>query len=126
MLFAVFVSILFRASVLIAAATTWITNPLTFIPVNFIIYKVGSLVSGENNINVSNIKEFNFDFDNIGNMWHSFYSWLFSLGKAYLIELPIVSIVSALLGYILVRIFWRVVVTVQYYRRRKSINKKYR
>lgn len=123
MLIAGLLSLAFRVNVLIAVVATWITNPVTFVPVNYIIYKVGSLIIGNGNSDISHIKEFNFHFKSFSEFWHNIYSWILSLGKAYLVGLPIVSVTVAILGYVLVRVVWRIIITVQYYQKKRATNK---
>jgi uncharacterized protein len=123
MLLAALIAITARVNVLVAIATTWISNPITFLPINYIIYKVGGWISGENKNNFASIKEFRFSINNLSGMYHEFFSWFVSLGKPYLIGLPIVSIGAALLGYVIIRLLWRIVITVHYYHRKRKIIK---
>ena len=45
---------LIKGNLLLAVAATWVSNPVTYLPLYWLNYKVGSLVLG----NGSNIKEF--------------------------------------------------------------------
>lgn len=103
--------VLLRGNILIAIALTWISNPLTFFPINYVIYKVGQFVTGDT-------AEFIVieDFHSQGGDWATFLmqyiEWFKSLGKSILIGLPIVSLAAALIGYLLVNIFWKIITTI--------------
>lgn len=120
MLWAALLAFLCRANLPIAILMTWINNPFTFIPINFLIYQVGAWILGEKNTvsSVPSLPEWH--WESIGVFAHEFFTWFSSLGKAYLIGLPIVSISSALLGYFLVQIFWRIVIYRQHRQRTKK------
>jgi uncharacterized protein len=124
MLLAALIAIAARVNVLVAIIATWISNPITFLPINYIIYKIGSMVIGDNKTNFNHIKEFQFDLSNISGMCREFFSWFLSLGKPYLIGLPIVSIGASLLGYVIIRLLWRSIITIHYYRRKRKIGVK--
>ncbi len=124
MLLAVLLALTFRVNVLIAVATTWLSNPLTFFPLVILITKIGNTILGNGNTSFSNIQEFNIDWQNISSFGHSFYAWCLSLGKAFLIGLPVLSITSAILGYIIIRLIWKITVTIHYFRRKNRTKSK--
>lgn len=101
MLLAILVALLFRANIPVAAAVTWITNPFTFVPITLLIIKVGSWFTGikpVETIKMAGAQE------------------LFAtLGKNFLIGLPVVSVVAAIVGYLLVRVLWRFTVITRRY-----------
>ena len=111
MLSAAAFSVLLGGNILIAIALTWVSNPLTFLPINYFIYKVGQFVTGD-------IAEFHVieGFHSQGGDWINvlmqYIEWFKSLGKSILIGLPIVSIGAALTGYLLVNIFWKIITTI--------------
>lgn len=82
-----------RANVIIAAAATLVTNPLTFPPIYFAAYKTGQrLLSGPL-----------IEMDEAGLLR----SWLFGLAAPTALGLLIFGLVSAALGYQFVRLGWR-------------------
>ncbi len=117
MLLAVFISLVMRGNLAVAAAMTWITNPVTFVPINYLIYKIGGLLT-HSPVTVAATPEVSWRFDSMLTFWQSLQQFLLSLGKAFLIGLPIVATTAALLGYLLVRIGWRLAVVLQRRRRR--------
>ncbi|MDX2164503.1 MAG: DUF2062 domain-containing protein [Gammaproteobacteria bacterium] len=120
MLLAALLALWFRANLPISVIVTWITNPLTFLPFNFFIYKIGEWVLGKKNT-VSVIPSIPaWQWKNLGTSAHEFYIWFLSLGKTYLVGLPIMAFGSALLGYFAVQIIWRIFI---YWQWRQRINK---
>lgn len=79
MLLAAILSITFRSNLPIAILMTWVSNPFTFIPFNFLIYAAGSFVTGN---------EISYEIN------------LSVIGARYFIGLAIVSLVSGLIGFL--------------------------
>jgi uncharacterized protein (DUF2062 family) len=102
MLLAALLSVLLRGNLPIALAFTWISNPLTFLPFNYLIYKVGSLITGEKGDMIFDAGN-NIQFDNFRVFWATFRIWFSKLGKSFLIGVPIVSLAMALIGYVLTK-----------------------
>lgn len=103
---AICLAILFRGNLIIAVVITWISNPVTFVPIVYLIYKVGEWVTGEK-VEKLLVPEFTIKFDNIHIFWLSSLEWISHFSKVYLIGLPIVAIGAAILGYFTVIVFWR-------------------
>jgi uncharacterized protein (DUF2062 family) len=88
-------AIYFNANLPIAVALVWITNPLTWLPMYYVAYKVGTLVLGMDS----------FDFDQ--------FSELFSIEKALELGAPfllgcfILMNVGAVVGYFGTQLLWR-------------------
>lgn len=108
-LLATFLAILVCANLPVAILATWVSNPFTFVPLNFLIYQVGAWLLGVSPDLQSYPRSFS----------HETLSWFFSLGKVYSIGLSIVSIGSALLGYLLVQLGWRL--SISWRRRHKAV-----
>ena len=98
MLIAAGLSILFRGNLLIAVALTWVTNPLTAIPVIIFNYEVGALILNMEAIPI----DFGDDF-NMFNGWRHIKSIL----GPFLLGCLIVSVTVAFLGNLFVRGLWR-------------------
>lgn len=106
MISAVLLAILWRVNLPVAAFTTLYTNPFTIVPLYLFAYEIGKWVSGASNgAAVPNFP---------GVHWQDWYSavwgWLMVLGKPLLIGLPILATGLALLGYVGVRLGWRMMV----------------
>lgn len=117
MLWAALLALVLRANLPTAIAITWINNPFTFIPINFFIYKVGSLFTG-GHATPHHLPEWS--IKNLNEFWRDFFSWLSSLGKTYLIGLPIVSISASISGYFTVQWLWKFSVVMRYKQRAKK------
>lgn len=105
MLMAAVLSIFFRANVPIAMVMTWISNPFTFVPINYFIYLVGTWVLGKT-VETINIQEFNWKIDNLHTLGSSFTAWISQFGKAYFVGLPIVAIGIPIIGYFSILLLW--------------------
>ncbi len=115
MLGAALMSVLFRVNLPIAMATTLYTNPFTIVPLYVLAYKLGALVTGQSHaLAAAHFNEPDMDWSN----WFSvMLDWVVSLGKPFAIGLPLLAVVLAVLGYIVVRIGWRIHVLVQWRKR---------
>jgi uncharacterized protein (DUF2062 family) len=120
MLIATILAIICRVNVPIAIVATWITNPFTFIPINYAIYMVGNWVIGSNHQSISKINECHFVWGKYTEILHQTSVCIQTLGKAFLVGLPIVAAGAAVLGFILVRIVWRIAIMIYKYRRIKK------
>ena len=115
MLLSAILACFFRANVSLAILITWISNPLTFVPITFFICQVGAWVLGTNNTFPKTLSPVEWTHEGIQLLAHDLYLWFYALGKVYLVGLPIVAFGSALLGYLVVQLGWRMAI---YWRRR--------
>lgn len=109
MLLAAGLSILFRGNLLIAVALTWVTNPLTAIPVILFNYEIGALILQTKAVALQLGSDFNLLTD-----WKEIQKilWPFLLGCL------VVSLSAALLGNLIVRGLWRVYIIHHWKKRR--------
>ncbi|MFA5371432.1 MAG: DUF2062 domain-containing protein [Sideroxydans sp.] len=103
---AALLAIWLRVNLPFAVFTTLYTNPFTIVPLYLLAHRIGVWVSGvPNGIAVPVFPEVH---------WHDWFStvwvWLLALGKPLLVGLPILAVGLALLGYVTVRLGWRVIV----------------
>lgn len=109
-LIALIFSLYFHANVPLAVALTWITNPLTTIPVFYFCYCVGAKILGVELIG----------FRQIGHMLSDLSLWIFSSGanpfvtyqhvfslSAFCLGLLIVAVVTSIICGLAFRFFWR-------------------
>lgn len=97
MLLAAAVAILLRCNLPISVMLVWITNPFTMAPIFFFCYKVGTWILG------APIKQIQFAAS-----WEWFSSELGIIWQPLLLGCFVTGLVSAILGFALVRISWRV------------------
>ena len=109
-LMAILIAIPLRANVLAAVAGTFVTNPLTFIPLYMLAFSMGTLVTGESisalappNLSVP----WSAPWEIIPIMW----DWLVSLGPSLVVGLGILAALLANIGYFGTMAVWRLIVT---------------
>jgi uncharacterized protein (DUF2062 family) len=106
MISAALLAVLFRVNLPVAMFTTLYTNPFTIVPLYLLAYEIGSLVIGGTSGSVVPVFPELHWHDGITQVW----TWLMALGKPLLIGLPLLAVGLAVIGYVAVRIFWRVLV----------------
>jgi uncharacterized protein len=107
----------FRVNLPIAVIVTLYSNPFTIVPLYYLAFKLGQLVSMDSGATMPDLA---FGLEGKG-----FREWvpaalesLTSIGKPLLIGLPLLAVLLAAISYPLVRLGWRCYV-VQAWRRRK-------
>ena len=115
MLGAALLAVLFRVNLPIAMATTLYTNPFTIVPLYVLAYELGALVTGQGHALTA--VHFNEPDISWGNWFTVMLDWVVSLGKPFAIGLPLLAVILAVLGYVVVRIGWRIHVLVQWRKR---------
>ena len=112
MIGAALLAVLFRVNLPVAMLTTIYTNPFTIVPLYFVAYQLGAFVTGQG----SAVTDAHFVVPEMG--WDNWFTvmldWVFSLGKPFAIGLPLLAVVLSLLGYVSVRIGWRLWVMWQW------------
>ena len=105
MLGAALMAVLFRVNLPVAMLTTIYTNPFTIVPLYYVAYQLGAFVTGQGQVlTATQFTVPEMDWDNWFNVT---LNWILSLGKPFAIGLPLLAILLAVLGYIIVRLGWR-------------------
>lgn len=104
-LIAAFLAYIGRGYLPISLVMTWITNPLTFIPINYGIYRVGQWLTGDTTA-YHHISEFHWQGATLIEIGTHLYQWLASVGKPFLLGTLVVALTSAFIGYVLVHVVW--------------------
>jgi uncharacterized protein len=117
MIGSVLLAVLFRVNLPVAMVTTFYTNPFTIVPLYFVAYQLGALVTGQGfAVSAARFVVPEMDWDN----WFTvIVDWVFSLGKPFAVGLPLLAVSLALLGYVSVRIGWRLWVMWQWHQHGK-------
>lgn len=109
-------SIIFRVNLPVAALTTLYTNPLTIVPLYYVAYRLGALVTlsdAEHTVPAT--------FSTAGLGWTEWIpaliDWILALGKPLAVGLPLLGITLAILGYLLVDNAWKIYVRIAWQRR---------
>ena len=104
MIVAAAVAILFRVNLPLAVIFTWVTNPLTFAPIFIFAYKLGT--------RILDVPERQVEFEPVLHKLIHIWEPLF-LGSF------ILASISALIGYVAVRMLWRLTAVRKWEERRK-------
>ncbi|MBU1425065.1 MAG: DUF2062 domain-containing protein [Gammaproteobacteria bacterium] len=113
MISAALLAILFRANLPVAAFTTLYTNPFTIVPLYLLAYEIGIRLSGSAYGTV--VPAFPEVHWTTG--FTQIWMWLTALGKPLLIGLPILAMGLAIIGFVFIRLFWRLFVLWKWHRR---------
>jgi uncharacterized protein len=109
-LLAIIIAIPIRANVLAAAAGTFVTNPITFIPLYMLAFSMGTVVTGEKLVKLAP-PDLNISWTEPWMLVPAMFNWFVSLGPTLLWGLGLLSIVLVIVIYFGTRIVWRVVVS---------------
>lgn len=90
-----------RGNLPAAILATWVSNPITFLPINLLIYAIGAKVLHVKASLPKTLPDLS---------WGHLYPWFSSLSKAYLVGLPILSLSVACLAYVVIYFFWGYIV----------------
>ncbi len=120
MILAATTAILFRANIMIAIIMTWITNPITFLPFNYLIFSVGHYVTQNDEV-FHSIPTISFNALYSSTIINVYGEWLKQAGISFLVGIPIVATLSAIFGYILVEILWRAHVYLNIMKRKRKM-----
>ena len=103
-----------RVNLPIALVTTLYTNPITIGPLYLLAYAYGRLLVGGNGA-VADAPTFN--WMDLFNWVEAYAAWGLSLGKPLFVGLIALALTLAALGWIAVRLCWRLQVTLSWRRR---------
>jgi len=115
MLTAALIAIPLRVNLPIALVTTLYTNPLTIAPLYVGAYFLGTLITGAESQMVPPPE---FAWSEFGAWLSALVDWTLSLGKPLIVGLVALACSLAAAGYVLVRVVWRVAVTLAWRRRK--------
>ena len=100
-------AVFLRVNLPVAVTSTLITNPFTFGPWYYLAYKIGALILG-----APSMPEVHEPVsDAAGGWWAGVlagFERLLAMGTPLLIGLALLSVVSAVAGYVLVHLLWRI------------------
>jgi uncharacterized protein (DUF2062 family) len=95
-------AIALRANLPVAAASTFISNPVTFPPIYYAAYKLGAWVTGASEAPVEERASEDVPVED-----QSFWSQIGSMGKPLLVGLSTMACLAGLLTYVAIGLFWR-------------------
>jgi len=112
----VLLSILLRVNLPVAAITTVYTNPLTIVPLYFVAYHYGALVTGGNGQDAA-ISPFSTEGLSWSEWLPALFDWMATLGKPLAVGLPLLGLTLAAIGYLLVDNAWKLYVRLAWRKR---------
>lgn len=119
MISAAILSIMFRVNLPVALLTTLYTNPLTIVPLYYLAWRYGALVTMTD---TQQQVPATFSMEGLGwSEWiPALIDWMLALGKPLAVGLPLLAITLAACGYLVVDIVWRVQVRLAWRRRQRN------
>ena len=109
-------AIVFKVNLPIAVAGTLYSNPFTIVPLYYLAFKLGELVFWRGN---GELPDMALALQGKGfREWiPAALDWIASVGKPLLVGLPLLALILAALGYVLVDAAWRLQVRLEWRRR---------
>lgn len=118
----ILLSILFRTNLPVAALTTLYTNPLTVVPLYYLAYRYGALVTMHDATDHLPAT-FSMSGHTLTSWMPALIDWMVALGKPLAVGLPLLAITLAAIGYLLVDNAWKIYVRLTWHRRRQQRNR---
>ncbi|RPJ47618.1 MAG: DUF2062 domain-containing protein [Betaproteobacteria bacterium] len=112
----VLLAIVFRVNLPVAALLTLYTNPLTIVPLYYLAYRYGALVTMSNGA-AQMPATFSMADKGFTDWIPALIEWMLSLGKPLAVGLPLLAVTLAAIGYVLVDGAWRLYVRLAWRRR---------
>lgn len=112
-------SILFRVNLPVAALVTFYTNPLTIVPLYYLAYRLGSLVTFHDAADQP-LTTFSMSGHTLTSWIPAMFDWMLSLGKPLAVGLPLLAVTLAALGYLLVDNAWKIYVRLTWRHRQQQ------
>lgn len=116
MLGAGLLAVLLRVNLPVAIVCTWYTNPLTIVPLYYLAYRLGMLVTG-GQARMVDAPTLDFSISNIQNWVSMLMEWMTAMGQPFAIGLFLLAVGLAVLGYVAVLVAWRVYIALAWRRR---------
>ncbi len=118
MLSAALLAVLLRVNLPVAVIVTFYTNPFTIIPLYYLAYKLGMVVTGGNG-QVLPGGDLNLLGLPFAEWVPALFNWLASMGRPFVLGLFLLAVILAVCGYILMIAAWRMHVTLSWTKRRR-------
>jgi uncharacterized protein (DUF2062 family) len=115
----VILSILLRVNLPVAALVTLYTNPLTIVPLYYLAYRYGALVTMAENSN-GMPSTFSMEGHTLTSWIPALFDWMVSMGKPLAVGLPLLGITLAAAGYLIVDTAWKIHVRLSWRHRQQQ------
>lgn len=114
---AVLLAILFRVNLPLSMVLTLYTNPLTIVPLYLAAYSLGSMVTGHDKSAFISPPDFNWSAP--GASMQQLGEWVIGLGPPLAVGLPLLALLLAAIGFVLVWSAWTLHIALYRSRRRQ-------
>jgi uncharacterized protein (DUF2062 family) len=119
MLTAALLSVILRVNLPVAVMATWYTNPITIVPLYYVAYKLGSVVTGTTPSDTL-AAQVDLRFDNIGQWVPMLIDWIRAMGEPFILGLILLALILAAAGYVGVLGAWRLYTVLAWRKRRRD------
>jgi hypothetical protein len=119
MLTAALLSVILRVNLPVAVMATWYTNPITIVPLYYLAYKLGNMVTGSTP-NDTLAAQVDLRFDNISQWVPMLVDWMRAMGEPFLLGLLLLALILAVAGYLGVLGAWRLYTVLAWRKRRRD------
>lgn len=108
-----------RVNLPVAMAATWYTNPFTIVPLYYLAYKIGTLLTGDAATAAVPL-EADFRLDNIRDWVSILRAWIAAMGKPFVVGLCTLGVTLAVVSYFAVRGAWRLYIVAAWRHRERT------
>ncbi|HFC8518735.1 DUF2062 domain-containing protein [Neisseria weaveri] len=115
MISALIVAYLVRTNLPLAIFSTLYTNPLTYMPLYYLAYKIGKFILG-----IDSADTLTFPSLSSGQFLQESWHWLLGAGKPLLVGVPVLSSTLAITGYFAVLGIWKLHTLYHWKKRREN------
>lgn len=119
MLGSALLSVLLRVNLPVALVGTFYTNPFTIVPLYYVAYKLGVLVTGGASASQP-VQPLELTLSDPAGWIPATFAWVTSMGKPLAVGLPLLAAILAVLGYFAVLGAWRLYVVAARQRRARA------
>jgi hypothetical protein len=112
-------AVVLRVNLPVAMAATWYTNPFTIVPLYYLAYKIGTLITGEAPA-VTAPPSIHLSLDNIGDWIWVLREWISAMGKPFVVGLCTLGAALSVASYFAVRGAWRLYIVTVWRRRQRA------
>jgi uncharacterized protein (DUF2062 family) len=111
-------AVILRVNLPVALAATWYTNPLTIVPLYYLAYKIGMLITGGAPA-TSTPPPIHLSLYNVGDWMSILWEWIGAMGKPFVFGLCTLGAALSLTSYFAVRGAWRLYIVAAWRQRQR-------